>query len=93
VSFYIEHVVTGKRRLSIPKFSLFDIFLSAPSDILFYQHQATNVKINNSVSGSFWKWFYGWKETRDEIYNQKAGSIAVVALDVYANECIFYVSW
>jgi len=30
-----------------------------------------------------------WKETR-EIYNQKAGSIAVVALNVYANECVFY---
>jgi len=24
-------------------------FLSAPSDILFYQHRATNVKINNMV--------------------------------------------
>jgi len=31
VSLFTEHVATGKRHLGFPKFSLFNIFLSAPS--------------------------------------------------------------
>jgi len=73
-----------KIRLDIHKFTLFNIF---------YQRRATNVKLNNSSSSWFWKWCCDWKKTRNEIYNRKAGSIAVVALDVYANKCLFYVSW
>jgi len=34
----------------------------------FYQHRATKMKINNSVSGWFWKWCYDWKETRESRY-------------------------
>jgi len=68
LSLYIEYVITGKRHVLVCPSFLYSVFVYLRRAIsFFYWYRATNVKINNSVSGRFRKMML-WLE-RDKRWN------------------------